>query len=134
MSHKNESTFQRAIALWMLDGGFERHLRRSSQLYKTRLDHTDKILQEIQQDKRNEKLKLEYQLPAGGLGLWLKVNVDCKKLASKAHSEGILIQDESFFSDKPLAYSSHIRLGFGRQNETSQQEGIEKLMVLAGDL
>jgi GntR family transcriptional regulator/MocR family aminotransferase len=134
MSHKNESMFQRALALWMIDGGFERHLRRSSQLYKKRLANTDNTLRQIQQSSINDKLKLEYQLPAGGLGLWLRVNVDCKLLTNTARSKGILIQDQSFFSDTTIINSSYLRLGFARQSESCQQEGIEKLMLIAGDL
>ncbi len=134
MSHKNESMFQRTLALWMIDGGFERHLRRSSQLYKKRLANTDDTLRQIQRSNINDKLKLEYHLPAGGLGLWLRVNVDCKLLTNKARSQGILIQDQSFFSDTPIMNSSYLRLGFARQSTSCQREGIEKLMLIAGEL
>ncbi|NQZ21516.1 MAG: PLP-dependent aminotransferase family protein [Colwellia sp.] len=134
MSHKNESMLQRALALWMIDGGFERHLRRSSQLYKKRLAHTDSTLRQIQQSNINDKLKLEYQLPAGGLGLWLRINVDCKQLASIARTQGILIQDQSCFSDTKIMSSGYLRLGFARQSENCQQAGIEKLLLIASNL
>jgi len=134
MSHKNESMFQRALALWMLDGGFERHLSRSSQLYKKRLANTDNILRQIQQSNINDKINLEYHLPAGGLGLWLRIDVDCKLLTNIARSQGILIQDQSCFSDTKIMSSSYLRLGFARQSETCQQAGIEKLMLIASDL
>lgn len=134
MSHKNESMLQRALALWMIDGGFERHLRRSSQLYKKRLAHTDSTLRQIQQSNFNDKLKLEYQLPAGGLGLWLRINVDCQQLASIARTQGILIQDQSCFSDTHLMSSGYLRLGFARQSENCQQAGFEKLMLIAWNM
>ena len=136
ISHKNESTVQRATALWMEDGGFERHVRRSTSFNKKKLEFTCRLLQKIQERevKRSGTLQIEYIKPNGGTALWVKINVNCELLAKKARSQNILIQDESCFSDLPVTRSRHLRLGFARQSEIKQQEGIDKLFTIARTL
>ncbi|NQZ81091.1 MAG: PLP-dependent aminotransferase family protein [Colwellia sp.] len=131
MSHKNESMTQRALALWMTEGGFSRHILRSTKRYQSRRLFTDTVLKHHQ--KQSPQLSIHYTLAKSGLSIWLKLNVDCALLAETALKQGILIQDESCFSDVKISKSRHLRLGFSRLSEKEQHQGIDKLMALAND-
>jgi GntR family transcriptional regulator/MocR family aminotransferase len=131
MSHKNESMTQRALALWMEEGGFSRHILRATKRYQVRRLFTDTLLQ--RHKKRFPQLGIEYSLASSGLSIWLKLHLDCELLAKTALQHGILIQDESFFSDVKIDHSRHLRLGFSRLSEKEQEQGINKLMALANN-
>jgi len=132
MSHKNESMTQRALALWMNEGGFSRHILRATKRYQIRRRNTDELLQ--RHKKASPQLGINYTLASSGLSIWLGLNLDCALLAKVALKNGILIQDESYFSDINVEQSRHLRLGFSRLSEKEQEQGINKLMALAVNL
>jgi len=132
MSHKNESMTQRALALWMKDGGFSRHILRSTKRYQQKRLFTDALLQHHK--KHLPQLGISYALAQSGLSIWLKLDVDCAHLAKIALKHGILIQNESDFSDEKIVSSTHLRLGFSRMSVEEQEQGINKLMTLAAAL
>jgi len=129
MSHKSESMTQRALALWMNDGGFSRHILRSTKRYQSKRLFTDGLLQ--QHKNQSPQLGIHYVLAKSGLSIWLKLNVDCALLAKEALKNGILIQDESYFTNIKIKQSRYLRLGFSRLTEKELEQGINKLMALA---
>jgi GntR family transcriptional regulator/MocR family aminotransferase len=131
MSHKNESMTQRALALWMEEGGFSRHILRATKRYQIKRLFTDTLLQHHK--KESPQLGIEYSLANSGLSIWLKLHIDCALLAKTALKHGILIQDESYFSDVKIDQSRHLRLGFSRLSEEELEQGINKLMSLANE-
>jgi len=132
MSHKNESMTQRALALWMEEGGFSRHILRSTKRYQRKLLFTNSLLQHHK--KHSPQLAISYSLAQSGLSIWIKLDVNCALLAKTALKHGILIQDESNFSDEKIVTSTHLRLGFSRMSLEEQEQGINKLMTLAAAL
>jgi DNA-binding transcriptional MocR family regulator len=136
MSFTVENLSQRALASWMADGGFERHLRRSNVVFRERLKHTVSLLEEHKQYlvEVGSKLDLSYNLLPGGTAIWLGLNIDCNQLAKSAYERKILIHDQSHFTDEEETISRHVRLGFGRQGKDQQAEGIKKLLATAAEI
>ena len=128
--HKSNVLMQTALAKWMANGGFERHLRRTTRVNLQRRDHAIAVL--------NKYRCFEFNIPDGGMALWVKLK-DCsdlnqgslsaKWLARKCQQTGIYIQHEAEYQlNKKPDKDSFIRLGFAGMSEHKFAEGIALLV------
>jgi GntR family transcriptional regulator/MocR family aminotransferase len=124
--HKSNVLMQSALARWMQQGGFERHLRRTTRLNEQRRDHAVTLLRQTE--------LFEFEVPDGGMALWLKIknqHVSASKLAREARTSDIYIQHEGEYHVlKPDNQDRYIRIGFAGMREESFAEGIAILVGL----
>ncbi len=87
----NDGVTQAAIAAWIEDGGFERHLRRARQAYRVRRDAAFAAIEHA----REAGCRVSCRLPDGGLALWTQWHaVDTWELGLRARERGVLIVPE----------------------------------------
>jgi GntR family transcriptional regulator/MocR family aminotransferase len=134
--HKSNVLMQGALAKWMSNGGFERHLRRSTRVNLQRRDHAIWVL--------NKYNCFEFDIPDGGMAIWVKLkhgkyvigenkvttsSPSAEFLAKKCQEIGIYIQHETQYQFKKNRGSdSFIRVGFAGMSENQFADGI-KLLV-----
>ncbi|MBB1397190.1 PLP-dependent aminotransferase family protein [Pseudoalteromonas sp. SG44-8] len=130
MNHKNDVIMQLAVAHWMKEGGFERHLKRMTKLYKQRYEAMDAYLIELQALGH----PIEYKKPDGGMAMWVNFNKDTQHLKAQLAKQGIYLQTQAEFyftnsvrSLKPINYS-YARLGFAGQSSENMQQGLQLVM------
>jgi GntR family transcriptional regulator/MocR family aminotransferase len=63
--HNSNVLMQGALAKWMLKGGFERHLRRTTRVNIQRRDHAVSVLKKYDY--------FEFDIPDGGMATWVKL-------------------------------------------------------------
>lgn len=128
--HKSNVLMQAALAKWMLNGGFERHLRRTTRLNLQRRDHAIAVLKKYH--------CFDFEIPDGGMALWVKLTQvtdetkqfpSAELLAKKCQKKGMYIQHEKQLQlHKNNEQDSFIRLGFAGMNESKFANGIELLV------
>ncbi|WP_413699535.1 PLP-dependent aminotransferase family protein [Psychromonas sp. KJ10-10] len=127
INHKVNILQQDAVARWMKDGGFERHLRKATRLYQKRRQCMVTILNEF----ISEGIKITFSIPAGGMALWINVDRNAEKIAKLAKQEGIfLLAENAFHLDIKQDQDKFIRLGFAGLNEEKITQGLFLLKVL----
>ncbi|MDF0606693.1 PLP-dependent aminotransferase family protein [Neisseriaceae bacterium TC5R-5] len=111
-----------AMAELLNSGELKRHLRRARRVYYDRRQLLANTLdQHLAQDAR-------YDLPCGGLALWLQLAswIDMQWLLNDVQGLGIrVLAGKSFRSDGQESHS--LRLGFGNLNTAQLQEGVRGL-------
>jgi GntR family transcriptional regulator/MocR family aminotransferase len=124
--HKSNVLMQSALAKWMKQGGFERHLRRTTRLNQQRRDHAVSVLRKTD--------LFEFAVPDGGMALWLKIKnpkVSTSRLAKDAHSLDIYIQHEGqYHLVKSDNQDRYFRIGFAGMDEDSFACGMALLVGL----
>lgn len=127
--HKSNVLMQAALAKWMSNGGFERHLRRTTRLNLQRRDHAIAVLKQYD--------CFEFDIPDGGMALWVKLKQSknmnqaapsAQWLAEKCQQMSIYVQHEKQFQlNKNSEGDNFIRLGFAGMNEGKFADGIALL-------
>jgi GntR family transcriptional regulator/MocR family aminotransferase len=128
--HKSNVLMQAALAKWMVNGGFERHLRRSTRVNLQRRDHAVSVL--------NKYDCFEFDIPDGGMALWVKLKhgsgviegeTSAELLTKKCQQMGIYIQHERQYQlNKDSGRDCFIRLGFAGMNENKFADGMDLLV------
>jgi GntR family transcriptional regulator/MocR family aminotransferase len=127
MNHKASVLIQDAVARWMKDGGFERHLRKSTRQYQKRR----KCMVDILNSFINEGINIKFQIPKGGMALWIDVGNNAEEIACLAKQKGIfLLSEKAFHLHGENNENKFIRLGFAGQNEDKIKEGLQLLKPL----
>lgn len=127
INHKANVILQDAVARWMKDGAFERHLRKATRLYKTRREFMVRMLNTF----KEEGLKIDFTLPAGGMALWVNVGKNAKKLSLLAREKDVfLLAEDAFHLDEQNNEDKYIRLGFSGQSEESMEKGLLLIKTL----
>lgn len=124
VSRQNDTLVQEALARWMAQDGFERHLRRMRRVYERRMGCMADALEE---QARAKGLSLTMRRPDGGMSLWVSLGVDTRALAVEAARHGVS------FTQLPHAppYAKFFRLGYASSNEEDIREGIRRLAISA---
>jgi len=127
MNHKANVLLQDAVARWMKDGGFERHLRKSTRLYQKRR----KCMVDLLNGFIEEGLNITFTMPKGGMALWINVGNNAQEIACLAKSQGIFILAENAFHlNAQNNKNKFIRLGFAGQSEEKIKQGLLLLKPL----
>lgn len=120
ITRQNNTLLQDAVARWMDGGGFERHLRRMRRVYEDRRDATVAALSEA----RKRGLELSWELPDGGMGLWMDCGADADRVTALAAQAGVFVTAESNYHLEPPRRSTHLRLGFASQQPEALRAGV----------
>jgi GntR family transcriptional regulator/MocR family aminotransferase len=121
-THQNDGLTQRAIANWMANGSFERHLRKSKRIYHRRRDYMEQCLLKL----RESGCKIDWHTPQGGMAFWLNTFKDSTQLSKNALENQIFVMPEqSYRLDKKTG--THLRIGFSNQNEHEIKAGLTNL-------
>lgn len=127
VNHKANVLLQDAVARWMKDGGFERHLRKITRLYQKRRKYMIDMLNTF----KKEGLDINFTQPHGGMALWVNVGKRAKEIAQLAREQDIfLLSEEAFCLVQEDNNDQFIRLGFAGQNEEKIQQGLLLLKPL----
>jgi len=115
VSRQNDNLAQEALAGWMAEGGFERHLRRMRRHYETRRRAMGLALSAWNPQPA-------VRMPQGGMCFWLDTGVDSQKLADLALKDGVEVRPGSSYrlDGQP---SQFLRLGFAYPTVPEIQEG-----------
>jgi GntR family transcriptional regulator/MocR family aminotransferase len=130
-SRVNETLASRAVAFWIEDGGFERHLRRLRRIYQQRRDH----LLECLATQAFFRDHCTFQAPQGGMNLWLDIGRDPKRVEEKAREQGLLLSGEHLYvTEEQRSEARHLRLGYAAHDEKEMQKalGILKKILQRG--
>ena len=130
INHKNECILQLAVANWMADGSFERHLRKMTSLYMRRRDHMVAQLNQY----RAKGYPISFKVPDGGMAIWLGCRRDLTNMTELARDNGLFIQCQQDFSPFTLKLSSsflqYMRLGFASMDDETREKALSELMLL----
>ncbi|HET7921457.1 MAG TPA: PLP-dependent aminotransferase family protein [Gammaproteobacteria bacterium] len=122
ITRQNSVLMQDAVARWMDNGGFERHLRRMRRVYQERRD----ALVDALTLAKSAGLPLSWLMPDGGMALWLDCAVDSDAVARAAAAAGVYVTAESAYRIKS-APGTHLRLGFASQTPDEIRAGVRLL-------
>lgn len=119
---------QIALAKFISQGGYERHVRHMRELYK---QNRDKIFSAIERYFPPQTLVTR---PAGGFVLWVEFpnGVDIVELTEQAQVKGLAIAPGSLFSATGK-YRNCCRLSYSDQSSELREEGIKLLGELIRD-
>lgn len=127
INHKANVLLQDAVARWMKDGGFERHLRKTTRRYQKRR----KCMIDILNNFIAEGVNIKFTTPKGGMALWIDVGKRAQEIAELAKKQGIFILAENAFHlHEKNNENKFIRLGFAGQSEAKIQQGLKLLKPL----
>ncbi|MRI35262.1 GntR family transcriptional regulator [Endozoicomonas sp. OPT23] len=113
---------QLALARFLENGDYDRHLRRIKPLYQQRRDRVRELVRESFPEGTRSTC------PKGGLLLWIELpeEVDAYQLSQKALLSGISIAPGPMFSTSGK-YSNFIRLSFATVNTKDSCDAVKKL-------
>ncbi len=121
----NDGVTQAAMADWMSDGGFERHVRRARRVY---LGRRDAALAALERAAR--RVPLEIHAPDGGLAVWtVWPEHDVATLARQALAAGVVTLPESALRVEGTGHG--IRLAFGAVSSDDFSRGLDRLVAAA---
>ena len=127
INHKANVLLQDAVARWMKDGGFERHLRKTTRRYQKRR----KCMIDTLNIYIEEGFDIKFTTPKGGMALWLDVGKRAQEIAELAKEQGIFILAENAFHlHEQNNENKFIRLGFAGQSEEKIKQGLKLLKPL----
>jgi len=124
MSRQNNIFLQDAVARWIDNGGFERHLRRMRRVYQERRD----ALVDALSAGRNAGMPLDWSVPDGGMALWLDCGVNSDAVAQEAKARQVLVTPESNYRFAGAPAGTHLRLGYASQNSQEIRAGARLLL------
>jgi GntR family transcriptional regulator/MocR family aminotransferase len=126
INHKSNVFMQLALARWMKEGGFERHIKRTTRINQQRRDHAVAVLHDVD--------CFDFEIPDGGMALWLKIKeqkLSACVLAQQAQKLGIYIQNEGeYHVVADHNHDRYIRIGFAGMSEADFSAGIRLLATL----
>ncbi|MDQ3231425.1 MAG: PLP-dependent aminotransferase family protein [Pseudobdellovibrionaceae bacterium] len=123
-SRVNETLASRAVALWMQDGGFGRHLRRLRRTYQGRRDHLVEQLETLSFFRQ----ETSFVAPKGGMNLWLDLKRNPQVIAERARREGLLLSSEHLYLAPGRQHEArHLRLGFAAHDEREMNRALKIL-------
>lgn len=120
---------QYALAQFMADGHYERHL---NQYRRQLLKQRDQLLSAIQELWR---FNVRYTVPDGGLALWVQLpnNINALSLYHQAIEKEITITPGNLFSNQGT-FTNFMRLSFAHEIDITRTEALKKLGKLIRQL
>lgn len=115
VSRQNDNLAQEAVAGWIEEGGFERHLRRMRRHYGRRRLAMAAALE-----------GLDFRLPDGGMCIWADMGVDSELLAERAAERDVEVRPGTAYQLGAKAIT-FLRLGFAWPNLEEIAEGVRRL-------
>ena len=122
-TRQNDLVLQDAVARWMRDGGFERHLRRMRRVYAERRDAMLGALARL----RAQGLPLAWTEPDGGMAVWVDVGCAADAVVASAKERGVYAAPGSHYRSGGRGVARHLRLGFANQTPRELELGMKRL-------
>lgn len=121
LEEQGDAALEWAVGDLIRDGELARHLRRVRSIYQHRRDHLASLLREHLGDD------LEFEIPTGGMGLWLKANrgLCAETWVRNARNHGLRLNPPSWFS--PESPDPSFRMGFAQADDTELGLAVERL-------
>ncbi|MBN7797621.1 PLP-dependent aminotransferase family protein [Parahaliea mediterranea] len=111
-----------AVAGLMESGEVKKHIRRVRKLYRARRDFAAETFRRVFNDR------VEFELPAGGMALWVNVGEGMGRRQLEALQHGDFNHGSQFGSGR--SGQGHIRFGFGALTEAETSAAVEQLASL----
>lgn len=124
MTRQNNVFLQDAVGRWLDSGGFERHLRRMRRVCQER---RDAVIDALSAGRR-AGLPLEWNVPDGGMALWLNCGANSDAVAREAKARKVFVQPESRYRFTGTGAGTHLRLGYASQTPHESRAGIGLLL------
>jgi GntR family transcriptional regulator / MocR family aminotransferase len=120
---------QRAVALFLSLGHYERLVARLTETYRRRADRlAEALVQHLPQAR--------FARPSGGASIWLRgpAGFDARRALERASRQGLLFETGDIFFADPQRGAAHIRLGYSVIPEEAIDPGIAELarVIAAG--
>lgn len=122
-TYQNDFLTQDAIARWVADGGFERHLRKMRRIYQQRRDALNELLGAERQRGRD----LEWTNPDGGMATWVRLPANAERVSLEAAQLGVDAPGENELVGGRT--SRHLRLGFSLSTPGELRTAMALLMT-----
>lgn len=127
INHKANVLMQDAVSRWMLDGAFERQLRKLTRIYHKRRQLMIHTLKNF----KKQGIEIDFIVPPGGMALWVNIGKNAEQVAQKAREHGIFIlSEQAFHLDVKNNQNKYLRLGFSGQDEDKMVQGLHQLKRL----
>ena len=119
---------QRSLNAYLSVGSYQSHLRKLTRIYKKRRDVMTTTV------KASLANLVDYQIPQGGLFLWLKLKrpLPAKDLMEKALAQGVSFVPGNRFLIEESDYVHNVRLNFTYQPDEAIRRGIERMGKVLG--
>lgn len=119
---------QRAMALMISDGHYQRTVRRRRTLLARRWESLRTSL--------DRHLPWSFDVPPGGTSIWVTAprDVDCVELAERALGAGVVVERGDIYFSRPEENRNHLRLGFAAIPEQRIERGVAILAELIDHL
>ncbi|QDK37173.1 PLP-dependent aminotransferase family protein [Bdellovibrio sp. NC01] len=121
VSRQTDAIAQLALAAWMKEGGFEKHVRRMTRAYEKRFFLMQEHLKQIKAEH-----DISWYQPNGGLCYWVNLHTNSRLVAEDASQKGYFFQNEKS-SDFNKKDGTHLRIGFACVNDDEIAEGMQAL-------
>jgi GntR family transcriptional regulator/MocR family aminotransferase len=119
VDRQGDAATELAVAMLIEDGTVRRHLRRMRRIYAARRDALAHALAKRLGDR------VRFQVPAGGLALWVEADLDVERWAEDSLAEGVGFETGRRFLLEG-GPTRHVRLGFASLGERE----LERAMVV----
>lgn len=109
------------MALWIQDGGLERHIRRIRRVYQERRDHLVERLSTLAFFRDH----CGFATPQGGMNLWLDIGRDPRNVVDAARAQGLLLSGEHLYLTQDRRHEArHLRLGYAAHDEREMTKSL----------
>jgi GntR family transcriptional regulator / MocR family aminotransferase len=120
VDRQGDQVLEEAVAELLEDGAILRHTRRMRRVYRTRRDVLVDALAPLTQ--------LSFEVPRGGMALWVRSEVAPGVVEKRAAREGVGIATARAYALAPEAAARpYIRLGFAALDESELREAARRL-------
>lgn len=120
VDRQGDQVLEEAVAELLEDGAILRHTRRMRRVYKTRRDVLVDALAPIRQ--------FSFEVPRGGMALWVRSEVAPAVVEKRAEREGVGIATAHAYALAPEAGERpYVRLGFAALDETELRDAARRL-------
>lgn len=122
IDRQGNSVTELAVRDLMQSGELKRHIRRALRIYESRRNIMAEEIKALMGER------VSFDLPDGGLALWLKINLplDMQRLQSDAGRLGVKVLPGSYFAAEGDAIQA-LRLGYGSLEPEEIKQGIQRL-------
>ena len=124
IDRQGDLPLEHAIARLICDGDLRRHAKKTRRIYQARRDF---LAEEI---RRKSGGRIDFDLPAGGLALWLRLacDDDAARWATHAARAGLVIAPGCTFAIDPSAAPNAFRFGFASLDGAELPRAVDLLM------
>ncbi|MDY7225031.1 hypothetical protein [Hyalangium rubrum] len=125
VDRQGEPALERAVAELLEDGELQRHALKARRVYEGRRDHLVSRLR----TQRHLRELLEFDVPSGGLALWLRARdgIDVEAWSRRAAAQGLLFTPGSAHGGERLA-----RQGFRAGYAALEPRELDAAVTLLG--